>query len=248
MRRLLIACWLGVVMTAPLQAQTTVFAAASLADVLPALAERAGPAGRDLQFVFAASSTLARQVESGANAALFISADDEWVRYLVERHLIEPDSERDLAGNVLVLIAPADSGLTARPIDRELPLREWLGEGRLALGDPAHVPAGRYTQAALTQLGLWESVKLRLAPADSVRTALRYVVGGECPLGVVYRTDTLRVREIRTLGEFPATLHAPIRYKAVLVKSAADTRGREFLEFLHSTAAREVWAAHGFTP
>ena len=248
MKHWLMTCWLGLTLGLPLQAQTTVFAAASLADVLPALAREAGPVASGLQFVFAASSTAARQIEAGASASAFVSADEEWVRYLAERQLIEPGSERDLAGNALVLVAPAGSRLQPSPIDATLPLAEWLGEGRLALGDPAHVPAGRYTQAALTNLGLWEIAKNRLAPADSVRVALRYVASGECPLGVVYRTDVRHAGDVRVLGEFPATLHPPIRYHAVLLQPGADDAARAFLAFLQSPAARPVWLEFGFTP
>ena len=249
MKNWLLACWLGLTLALPLQAQTTVFAAASLAEVLPALAQEAGPAASGVRFVFAASSTAARQIEAGASAAAFISADEEWVRYLAQRRFIVPDSERDLAGNTLVLVAPADSKLEPAPVDPALPLAQWLGTtGRLAVGDPAHVPAGRYTQAALVRLGLWESVKDRLAPADSVRAAVRYVTSGECPLGVVYRTDVLHAGGLRTLGEFPATLHPPIRYYAVLLQPDADPAARAFLAFLQSPAAREVWRKFGFTP
>ena len=247
MKNWLLACWLGLTLALPLHAQTTFFSAASLADVLPALAAEAGPAAQGIQFVFAASSTGARQIEAGASAAAFISADEEWVRYLADRQLVEPDSERDLAGNALVLVAPADSALGPVPIDTHLPLAKWLGAGRLALGDPAHVPAGRYTQAALTRLGLWESVKARLAPAESVRVALRYVASGECPLGVVYRTDTAHANGVRTLGEFPADLHPPIRYRAVLLRPGADDTARAFLAFLQSPAAATTWRSFGFT-
>lgn len=248
MTRVLLACWLCLAFAASSRAQTTVFAASSLADALPALAGEAGAAGQDLQFIFVASSTAARQIEAGAAATLFISADEDWVRFLAQRGLVEGGSERDLAGNSLVLVAPADSPLGTTALDPAPPLAEWLGKRRLALGDPAHVPAGRYAQQALTRLGLWDSVRGRLAPADSARTALRYVASGECPLGIVYRTDGLRVPGVKVLGEFPVKLHAPVRYRGVLLKPGANDRGRAFLDFLQSSQARRLWAAHGFVP
>lgn len=229
--------------------QLTVFAAASLTDVLPALAERYAQAGSDrVRFSFAASSALARQLEAGASADVFVSADELWMDYAVEKGVTLPDTRVVLASNRLVLVAGTGSTQGPVTVDRELPLSALLGDGRLALGDPAHVPAGRYAQQALESLGLWSGVAQRLAPAESVRVALMYVVRGETPLGVVYATDARGVDGVRVVGEFPAASHAPVRYPAAVVASSAvPAAARAFLTWLRGPAAQSVWRRYGFT-
>lgn len=228
-------------------AEFTVFAATSLTDVLPALAAVYARDHADrARFSFASSSTLARQIEAGASADMFIAADDEWMDYALDKGLVLPATRRVLAGNRLVLIgAPGTPPVT---LDRTLPLASLLGGGRLAVGDPAHVPAGRYAELALGKLGLWAAVRDRLAPAESVRVALMYVARGEAPLGVVYATDVRGVSAVAVLGVFPADSHPPIHYPgAVTGNAAAPAAAREFLAWLAGPAADAVWHDYGFT-
>lgn len=228
----------------------TVFAAASLADVLTAWsARRPGP---PLRFAFAASSTLARQIEQGARADLFISADEDWMEYLQQRRLTLPASRRVVAGNRLVVVRGGASDAAA---GGELPestaairaaLQREGGRERIAAGDPAHVPAGRYAQAALTRLGLWEEIAPRLARADSVRSALAFVERGEAAAGIVYATDARLSTEVRAVARFPTSSHAPIRYPAALV-AGAGAGAAEVLAELFTPDARSRFAAAGFT-
>lgn len=223
------------------------FAAASLTDVLPKLtAAYTGRSGEAVKVSFASSSTLARQIEGGASADVFIAADLEWMDYLAERALVRAETRVNLAGNTLVLVAPAASPLAPAPLNAQTPLASWLGAGRLALGDPAHVPAGRYAAAALRALGLWSSVAQRLAPADSVRTALVYVASGEAPLGVVYATDLRVANGVKLIAEFPPESYPPVVYPAAVVASSKSASAASLVEFLRSPAARELWQAAGF--
>ena len=224
----------------------TVFAAASMTNVLEELAADFTKAtGTTVTLSFAASSALARQIEAGARVDAFVSADEEWMNYLGARKLIEPASRRDVAGNALVLIAPADSSV-ALTIKPGFALRAALADGRLAVADPDTVPAGRYAQAALTQLGAWESVAGRLANADNVRAALAFVARGEAPLGIVYATDALIEKRVKLIGVFPASTHAPITYPAA-VPVGGHPAGGAFLDFLVSPAGQAVFTRYGFT-
>jgi len=223
-----------------------VFAAASLANVLQAIGDgyvRQG--GKRVRFSFDASSTLARQIEAGAPAQLFFSADTRWMDYLEQHHRIAPGSRRDLLGNALVLIAPRTSTVRL-VIARDFPLRAALGTGRLALADPAAVPAGRYGRAALEHLGVWGSVAGQIAPAENVRAALEYVARGEAPLGIVYRTDALIEPRVRTVGEFPAASHPPIVYPVAATTTAGHVAMR-FLSFLQGSAAGDIFRRYGFS-
>lgn len=226
----------------------TVFAAASLTDVLgEAGAAYTRQSGVPVRFSFAASSVLARQVESGARADAFISADEQWMDYLARRQLVVPGSRTSVASNVLVLVAPADSRASLR-IAPGFALAGALGSrGRLAIGDPLGVPAGRYAQAALTALGAWDSVSRRIIAADNVRTALNFVALGEAPLGIVYATDVRGNERVRTLGTFPAGTHEPIRYPAAVL-ARGDARVGDFLRFLAGSEGRAIFARHGFGP
>ena len=244
---------------APLRAQEakalTVFAAASLQDALRALepawraASGAPPSGNPpLRFSFAASSALARQIEQGAPADLFLSADEPWMDYLAERRLIQPGSRVSPLGNALVLVAPADSPLPALALGRGTDLMALLGQGRLATGDPAHVPAGRYARQALEWLGQWQAVGPRLARADNVRAALLLVERGEAPLGIVYATDARASPGVRVLGTFPEGSHAPVSYPfAVTRRAEADPQAQAALSFLAGPAAAAAWRDFGFS-
>jgi molybdate transport system substrate-binding protein len=230
---------------APTDGPLLVFAAASLADVLDEI-NRAYSArsGIDVRASYAASSVLARQIESGAPADVFIGADREWMDYLQERHLLRDGSRRDLLGNTLVLVGPAGGTLQLK-IAPGVDLTGALGSGRLAIGDPDSVPAGMYAQAALTRLGVWDHVKDRLARADNVRTALEYVARGESPLGIVYGTDARAEKRVRVVGVFPADTHPPITYPVAL--TAGAHRGAEhYSEFLRGDTARQIFTRRGF--
>ena len=197
---------------------------------------------------YGASSALAKQIESGAPAQVFISADLDWMDYLEQRRVLRPGTRKNLLGNKLVLIAPAGSSLTVQ-IAPGLPLAQLLGNGRLATADPAHVPAGKYTKAALEKLGVWDSVSGKLAPAETVRAALALVARGEAPLGTVYMTDAAAEPKVRVVAQFPDGLHAPIVYPVALTASAPETgSAADFLVLLSSPAARSVFEKHGFTP
>ncbi|MGH8765850.1 MAG: molybdate ABC transporter substrate-binding protein, partial [Burkholderiales bacterium] len=197
-------------------AQTVVvFAAASLRN---ALDDVAALAATKPTIAYAASSALARQIESGAPAQVFISADLDWMDYLGKKKLIREGTRRNLLGNKLVLIAPAGSNIKA-DIGPGFPLSKLLGDGRLATADPSSVPAGKYTRAALEKLGVWDSVAHKLAPADNVRAALLLVARGEAPLGTVYATDAAVEPKVRIVATFPDGSHPAIIYPAALVAS-----------------------------
>lgn len=224
----------------------TVFAAASLQNALEEISAaqlRAG--GAPARLAFAASSTLARQIERGAPADVYVSADLAWMDYLAERGRIVEGSRVIVARNRLVVIAPA---ARAAPLEIEpgVALLERLGKGRLALGDPAHVPAGRYAKAALESLGLWASLAARLAPVENVRAALVLVVRGEAPLGIVYASDVAVEPGVRVVGTFPPDSHPPIVYPAARVVGAAQPAAGRYLAFLRSPVARAAFARQGF--
>ena len=193
---------------------------------------------------YAASSALAKQIEAGAPADLFISADVEWMDYLQQRRLIKPDTRRNLLRNRLVLIAPADSQVSLN-IAPGFPLAIVLGSGRLAMANPDAVPAGKYGKASLEALGVWRAVQSKVASTENVRAALVLVSRGEAPLGIVYRTDAAADPKVRVVGVFPENTHPPIIYPiAVTVdgKPAAAT----FLSWLNTPEAHAIFQKHGF--
>jgi molybdate transport system substrate-binding protein len=222
-----------------------VFAPSSLKEVIEKIAvqfER--NTGIDMRVSVAASSTLARQVNAGAPADIIISADRQWMDYLQRRGLIVAASRVPLAGNSLVLIAPAAD---ARPLDLSLPLAlaERLGDGRLAIADPEHVPAGRYAKAALKSLGHWVSVRPRVVGAENVRVALILVARGEAKLGVVYHSDAKLTAAVSVVARFPASSHQAIVYPAALVTGGAPNAAM-FLSAVASPEAAEVFTQMGF--
>lgn len=226
--------------------QLTVFAAASLTNALEeidaAYTKQTKVAVRES---FASSSTLARQIEAGAPAQIFISADTKWMDYLIGKGLIATDAP--LLGNALVLVAPSDSALGPRAIDSRLDWLRLLGhDGRLAVGDPDHVPAGIYAKEALKNLGTWNALEPRLARAEDVRGALALVERGDAPLGIVYLTDARGSTKVKIVGVFPANSHAPIVYPAAIIKGAESGPARAYYQYLHSPAARAVFLRYGF--
>jgi molybdate transport system substrate-binding protein len=223
-----------------------VFAAASLKDALDAVnVEWKKESGKQAMISYAASSALAKQIEQGAPADIFISADEDWMDYLAERKLIKPYTRFDLLGNRLVLIAPKDSKLSAA-IGEDFALASLLGDGRLAMADTASVPAGKYGKAALEKLGVWDGVKDRIAQAENVRAALSLVSRGEAPLGIVYATDAKSDPKVKVLDTFPEATHAPILYPIVITADSTNKDAPAFLAYLKTAAAQSVFEAQGF--
>jgi len=226
----------------------TVFAAASMTNAMQDIGALWQAAGhKKIAFSFASSSVLALQIENGAPANLFISADEKWMDELAAKKTIVPGTRADLVGNALVLVEPK---ATLKPVNLApgIKLSAILPpKARLAVGDPAHVPAGIYAQQALTKLRLWNSLKARLAPADSVRSALRLVETGEAPAGIVYATDVKITPTLGVAGVFPENSHEPIRYPVAIVASGDTQEAKDFLAFLNTTPAGDVFEHYGFT-
>lgn len=230
------------------RADVTIYAAASLRDALDELARSYEKQGRGKVAVsYAGSPALARQIERGAPADVFISADADWMNHLAVRGLIRIETRVNLLANRLVLIAPGDSK-AAFTIGPRFPLAALLGNGRLAMADPDSVPAGKYGRSALEALGVWEEVAPKVARAENVRAALALVARGEVPFGIVYKTDALAEPRVRQIGEFAPSLHPEIVYPAAVVAGTRSKTAYEFLRHLRSIAAEAVWRRHGFEP
>jgi molybdate transport system substrate-binding protein len=236
---------------APAQAadkDVLVFAAASLKNALDdVIAAYGKETGTKVTASYAASSALTKQIEQGAPAQLFISADLDWMDYLAERKLIDESTRKNLLGNSLVLVAAKDSALGSVAIGQGFDLAKLLGDGRLAIGEVTAVPAGRYAKAALENLGTWGGVEGKLAQAENVRAALALVSRGEAPLGIVYKTDVQSDPSLKIVGTFPADSHPPIIYPVALTKVGADSAAAAgFLKFLGAPTAKAAFEKHGF--
>jgi len=228
-------------------AKLVVFAAASLKDALDEVnTAYRREKGQEITTSYAASPTLAKQIEAAAPADIFISADLDWMDYLAKKNLIQPETRANLLGNKLVLIAPADSPIKLG-IAPNFPLAQALGNGRLATADPNGVPAGKYGKESLQALGVWSSVADKLAPAENVRAALLLVSRGEAPLGIVYRTDAVADKGVKILGAFPDDTHPPIIYPIAAVASSTNSGDANYVAYLRSPAAGAVFEKHGFT-
>jgi len=224
-----------------------IFAAASLKDALDEVnVAYQHENSQETATSYAASSTLAKQIEAAAPADVFISADLDWMDYLAKRNLIKPETRANLLGNRLVLIAPVNSPLNLA-IGPNFSLAQALGNGRLAIADPNAVPAGRYGKAALESLGVWSTIADRLAPAENVRAALALVARGETPLGIVYQTDAASDKAVKIVGIFPQDTHPPIIYPIAVVVSSTNPAALGYLAYLKSRAARPTFEKHGFT-
>ena len=224
-----------------------VFAAASLKNALDDAAHAfEQQSGVSVKISYAASSQLAKQIESGAPADIFISADLGWMNYVQKRNLIQPTSRRNLLGNRLVLVAPAGSGVKI-DIKPGFDLVGMLKGERLAMADPASVPAGKYGKAALEKLGVWQAVEPHVAGAENVRAALLFVDRKETPLGIVYETDAAADRGVEIVGVFPEDTHPPIIYPIALTAASKNPAAAGFLAFLESAAARPAFERQGFT-
>lgn len=223
-----------------------VLAAASLQEALNACADQWAASGHPRPVIsFAASSALARQIEAGAPADLYIAADEAWMNHVERKGLLAPRSRASFLTNRLALVAPASSRV-ALSIKPGFPLVRALGNGRLAMADPDAVPAGKYGKAALEALKVWPGVSNTIARAENVRAALALVERGEAPLGIVYTTDARASARVRLVGVFPATSHPPIIYPLARLKTSTNPEAEAFRRFLLSPKARAVFARHGF--
>lgn len=229
-------------------ADLLVFAAASLRPALDTILD--SPEARalgDISVSYAATSQLARQIDHAAPASLFISADPDWMDHVEKGGHLVAGTRSNLLGNAMVLIAPSASTLQLE-IKPDFDLAGALGaDGRLAIGEPRSVPAGRYARAALVSLGVWAQVENRIVPAMHVRAALNFVVRNEAPLGIVYRSDAVSEKRVRVLGTFPASSHPPIVYPVAMLKGGDGSASRELLALLHSAQAMAIFTRFGFS-
>jgi len=222
----------------------TIYGAASTTDVMNELAKRfEARTGTKVRTSFASSATVARQIEAGAHADVFISANLSWMDHLENKGRLEPGTRRNLLGNRIVLIAPASHGFELR-LERGSDLAGAF-EGKLALADPAHAPAGRYAKESLEHLGWWTAIEPRVLPCKDVRAAVAAVETGSVGAGVAYATDAAVSKRIKIAGTFPDASHAPIRFPIALIKGS-KAGARELLDFLCSKEARKVYEAAGF--
>jgi len=231
-----------------LAADLTVFAAASLKESLDAQARQfEKDTGNRVVVSYGASNALAKQIEAGAPANLFISADLEWMDYVDQRRLLAPDSRVNLLRNTLVLVAPAGSS-TGLKIGPGFDLAGALGTGKLAMANPDSVPAGKYGKAALESLGVWSRVEKQVVRAENVRAALVLVARGEAAYGIVYRTDALAEKGVRIVDTFPRNSHPPVVYPAALIARGVTPSAKALLGYLRSVPARAIWDKYGFSP
>jgi molybdate transport system substrate-binding protein len=224
-----------------------VFAAASLKPALDEIiATPDAKAIGDIKASYAATSQLAKQIEAGAPAALFISADQDWMDEAASKQKIVANTRVDLLGNALVLVAPKDSKVSLK-IAPKFDLAGMLGkDGHLALGEPNSVPAGKYAKASLTELGVWDAVQPRVVSADNVRAALNFVAKGEAPLGVVYRSDAVSEPAVRVVDTFPASSHAPIVYPAAVLSDHDTPAAYRLLDLLRAPSTQAIFRRYGF--
>lgn len=242
----------GVALSFSLAAQAqaedvVVFAAASLTNALNDIAANfTAKTGNKIIPSYAASSALAKQVEQGAVAQVFASADLKWVDYLQDKKLINPDTRFHLLGNTLVMIAPSDSKLDKLDITPKTDIAKLAGNGKIATGNPDSVPVGLYFKQAMEKAGQWKDVEPKIARADSVRAALALVERGEVPFGIVYETDAAVSKKVKIVGSFPGTMHDPIIYPFALIAGQEKPAAKAFLEYLKSNEAKGVFARYGF--
>lgn len=238
-------------LVAPAVAQSagpTVFAAASLKTALDEIdALWTAKTGKTVTVSYAASSALAKQIESGAPADLFISADIPWMNYVAEKGLIKSESRSDLLGNALVLVAPAAAASDKIDIGPGVALAAKTGDGKIATGDIASVPVGKYAKASLEKLGVWAEVEPKIAGAENVRAALGLVARGEAKYGIVYATDAKAEPKVAVVGIFPADSHPPIVYPVAITKDAKSPDVADYLGFLKGPEATKIFLSQGFS-
>ncbi|MEX6002967.1 molybdate ABC transporter substrate-binding protein [Providencia vermicola] len=227
----------------------TVFAAASLTNAMNEISEQFQKESKvEVVSSYASSSTLARQIEQGAPANLFISADQQWMDYAIDKQLMVENTRYTLLGNELVLIAPKDSKIEKVDINKQTDWKKLLDGGRLAVGDPDHVPVGIYAKEALNYLGAWDTVNPMLARTNNVRSGMALVERDEAPLGIVYGSDAVASQKVKVVGIFPADSHKPVEYPMAIVKDQDNKATRDFYEYLKTPEASEVFKRYGFTP
>lgn len=225
----------------------TIFAAASLKNALEAVNTACeADVGEKATISFAGSSALAKQIEQGAPADIFMSADLDWMAYLSDKNLTKKDTETKLLGNSIVLIAPADSTATV-DLKQGVDLAAVVGDGKLAMANTDSVPAGKYGKAALESLGAWAGVESKVAQAENVRAALALVSTGEAPFGIVYKTDAAADKKVKVLATFGADTHPPIVYPVAVTAEAKDADAPKFLKCLQTDKARALFEEQGFT-
>lgn len=246
----LAAAWLGISLpTLPAQAaeKVTIFAAASLKNALDGItAAWRQETGKEATIAYAASSALAKQIEAGAPADIFISADLDWMDYVAKKQLIKEDTRTNLLGNRIVLVASKDN---AEPVEikKDFDLAKLLGDDRLAMGAVDSVPAGKYGKAALESLGVWSSVESKVAGAESVRAALLLVSRGEAPYGIVYQTDAAADKDVKIVGTFPKDSHKPIIYPIAVLAESKNADAVSLFDYIKSDKAVPFFEKHGFT-
>ncbi|WP_346855078.1 molybdate ABC transporter substrate-binding protein [uncultured Draconibacterium sp.] len=220
------------------------FCGASLTNVISELAENYEKENAvDIQLNFASSGTLARQIEHGAQPAVYISANEKWVDYLIQLDLLVPETKQMVAGNSLVVVVPLDSPIDSISFQSNLPE---LFSGRLAMGDPKHVPAGDYAQQAINNAGYADELKARILPTKDVRSALMVVELGEVEMGIVYKTDALKSEKVKIVSEVPDSLYSPVGFYASVLKTKNNKQTLGFYEYLSSPEAKVIWLKHGF--
>lgn len=246
----------ALLLTLPFSSQPTradnepilVFAAASMKNALDEAAKKWTEQSKtEVKSSYAASSALAKQIEAGAPADIFISADLDWMNYVEGKKLIKAGTRSNLLGNSIVLIANKDWNKGNVKVAQDFPLAKLLGDGRLSMADTATVPAGKYGKEALEKLGVWDSVSGRLAQAENVRAALALVGRGEAPLGIVYRTDAAADPNVKVIGTFPDDSHKPIVYPAALIETSKSAKAAELLQYLAGPEAKAIFEKYGFT-
>jgi molybdate transport system substrate-binding protein len=227
-------------------ASVTVFAAASLKEAMDEQARQfeTGTGNKALTS-YAGSNALAKQIEAGAPADIFVSADLDWMDYAAQRNLLRAGTRFNLLRNLLVLIAPASSTTTLK-IAPGFSLAAALGNGKLAMANPDSVPAGKYGKSALEKLGVWASVQDKVARGENVRSALAFVSRGEALFGIVYNTDALADKGVKVVDTFPQDSYPPIIYPAALIATSRSPAAQAFLDYLRTPAAAQIWAKYGF--
>ncbi len=225
----------------------TVFAAASLKNALDGVATAfQAKSGVALKISYAGSMALAKQIESGAPAEVFISADEASMDYLAVKKLIQPETRSDLLGNVLVVVAPKSAKVEKLPFTKDA-FSAAIGPSKITTGDPASVPVGKYAKAALEKFGLWATLEPKFAFTDNVRTALMFVSREEAALGVVYLSDARSEPKVKTVATFPADSHPPILYPVALTSTAQGESARKLIAFLKSEVAKNIFVQQGFS-
>lgn len=239
----------GISQAAMAQEKVTVFAAASLTNALQDIAAQYEK-GKDVKIIssFASSSTLARQIEEGAPAEMFISADQKWMDYAADKKLIVENTRITLLGNDLVLVGAPSFKTDKVTLDKNTDWKSLLNGGRLAVGDPDHVPAGIYAKEALQNLGFWDQLSPLMARANDVRGALALVERDETPLGIVYGSDAVASKKVHVVGVFPAGSHKPVEYPMAIVKDHETPAAKAFYDYLRTPEAAEVFKRYGFSP